>query len=98
MKLWIDDERNPPDNSWIIARTADNAMRLIGTGIFQEISLDHDLGEEKTGYDVICHLEFLLNVKSLMFSFPDVIRCHSANPVGRARIEQAISAIMAKRA
>ena len=40
------------------------------------ISLDHDLGEEKTGYDVV---KFMAEENI----WPSVVKVHSMNPVGR---------------
>lgn len=45
-KLWFDDVRKPPDDSWIWCRTFQSAqavMRIFGNWI-TEASLDHDLG------------------------------------------------------
>lgn len=54
MKLWHDDIRRAPDESWTWARTNDEAKRLLeehapwssshGNDPITEISLDHDLG------------------------------------------------------
>jgi hypothetical protein len=46
VKLWHDDIRLPPDDSWVWARTNEQAKAiLIGTiGFPSECSLDHDLG------------------------------------------------------
>lgn len=50
--------------------------------------LDHDLGEDKTGYDIICWIEendFTGSIKK-----PEIIICVSSNPVGRNKINSAI--------
>ena len=44
MKLWHDDIRRPPDNSWKWARTNEQAKELLASGEVVEASLDHDLG------------------------------------------------------
>lgn len=44
MKLWVDDIRKPPDDSWTVARNVTEAIRILAR--FQrwdEISLDHDI-------------------------------------------------------
>lgn len=48
MKLWVDDERDPPDTNWVVARKPGEAIRLIASPHrkFEEISLDHDDGGE----------------------------------------------------
>lgn len=96
MKLWLDDIREPWRYGyigWTWARTYDEAIALLKTGKITEASLDHDLSfddqmktenfKEKTGYDVICWMEEN-NV------WPKYVECHSANPVGRERIQQVI--------
>ena len=55
VKLFLDDNREPPDDSWTVARTADEAISAInlnrscgfnGPG-FEEMMFDHDLGHCK---------------------------------------------------
>jgi hypothetical protein len=43
-KLYVDDVRNPPDETWEIARTYYDAIRMLGTCEYNTVSLDHDLG------------------------------------------------------
>ena len=93
-KLWLDDIRTPPDETWLWVRSYDEATEAIDSACFDIISLDHDLGvveiggevEAKTGYDVACYLE--QRVFSGEITAPNRILSHSANPVGRRRIEQ----------
>lgn len=50
MKIWIDDIRNAPDESWMVCRTvtsAVNAMHQFSTEI-TEISFDHDISHQVT--------------------------------------------------
>lgn len=83
-KLWIDDVRDAPDDTWMVARTSHFAMRTIALHKPDVISFDHDLGEEEwTGYDIA---KVILNmVYSGMMKCPD-FHVHSANPVGAANI------------
>ena len=95
--LFVDDVRNPPiyfpvDGTYI-ARSYDEAIALLTQHNFHEVSLDHDIasydenGKEKTGYDIALWMaERKQNGKYV----PPVVRCHSANPVGRANIESVI--------
>jgi len=46
MKLWIDDIRNAPDESWTVARTVTSAIKAIAQFQFDEISLDHDISHQ----------------------------------------------------
>jgi len=43
VKLWLDDKRPCPDG-WLHARTALEAMDILGDGEVAEADLDHDLG------------------------------------------------------
>jgi hypothetical protein len=61
------------------------------------LSLDHDLGldsleAERTGYTVLTWLEAEIAHERWPFPLPQ-ITIHSANPVGRARMERAIESI-----
>jgi len=64
---------------WMYARSFDHAVSLIKLNKFDEISLDHDLGTGKTGYDLAKWLT--VNKK-----WPEKVRVHSANPVGKRNI------------
>lgn len=44
MRLWHDDIRRPPDDTWLWARTNEDAKNVLSTFVVEEISLDHDLG------------------------------------------------------
>lgn len=46
MKLFVDDIRTPPDESWTLVRTVTEAIRAIARFDFEEISLDHDISHE----------------------------------------------------
>jgi hypothetical protein len=88
MKLWLDDEREAPPG-WEWARTYDEAVELCISFKFDTVSLDHDLGEEKTGYDFLCFLEDRHHDDSMM----PIILIHTANPVGRQRMQLALASI-----
>lgn len=91
MKLYVDDERPCPDG-WILAKTYQEAIQIIfepGCFAITHLSLDHDLGTEKTGYDIACAIEAGAHARHL----PEIpfMTCHSANPVGKERINKALS-------
>ena len=90
MKLFLDDVRQPPDESWAVARTYAECIRVLKTGAVESLSLDHDLGESRTGYDVACWIEAAVILEGFN---PPKITVHSANPVGRRNIEACIGAI-----
>lgn len=96
MKVWLDDVRDAPDG-WVHVRTPEEAIELLRSGKVEEISLDHDLGlasdeAERTGYDVLRWLEEAVATGAWTFPLPE-IRIHSANPVGKRRMEHAIDSI-----
>jgi hypothetical protein len=87
------------------ARSAARAIELLRTGEVVQVSLDHDLGmdghgqtaagiilvrpveEAGTGYDVAAWIEEQAHAGALP---PMLWAIHSANPVGRERIRQAM--------
>lgn len=90
MKLYLDDERQMPFGFDIHVKSSDEAVALLATNAVTCISLDHDLGDigNGTGYDVACFIErsaYEGTLKQLE------VTIHSANPIGRARMEQAIA-------
>ena len=98
MKLWLDDERPAPDDTWTHVLTASHCIYLLGCRsvfLVTELSLDHDLGDGNgTGYSVACWLE---EEAASGRYVPPVIRIHSANPVGRANMQRAIDSIERRR-
>ena len=46
MKLWVDDIRNAPDETWTVARTINAAINALKMFEFEEISLDHDISHQ----------------------------------------------------
>lgn len=92
MKIWLDDIREPPTEGWKWVKTVAEAKEeLIDFPEVDEVSLDHDLGENQpTGYDLIKWLE--RGTMEVGWNFPK-IRVHSANPVGRKNIEAAVKRI-----
>jgi hypothetical protein len=60
LRLYLDDIRTPVDEDWIVVRNYDefvSQIKLHGLGIFEVISLDHDLGEDAM-------VEYYTNVKN----------------------------------
>lgn len=80
--LLIDDERNLRADD--IARTYQEGIDFLSKNHYSLLLLDHDLGEEKSGYDIMCWLEE--NQEHL----PDKIVCVSSNPPGKKRIDMII--------
>ena len=89
MKIWLDDERPMPEGYDRSVRTAAEAISILNSETATAISLDHDLGETcGTGYEVACFIEEGAFRGTLS---PMDVNIHSANPVGRDRMEQAIN-------
>lgn len=89
MRLFIDDERMPPTDSyeWEIARSSNEAINFITCfGCPEFISFDHDLGDDDTSMIIIHWLiENDLNMPGFIppnFSF----FVHSQNPIGKKNI------------
>jgi len=91
MKIYLDDERTTPEG-WVRAYWPDEVIQLLETEDVQEVSLDHDLGDDDrgTGYDVILWIEEAVFTRG--FIAPK-ISVHSANSSARRKMEQGISSI-----
>ena len=87
--LWIDDIR-PIPNHYIseyhiaIARSYEEAIYELSRFKYHVICLDHDLGEEKTGYDICKYI-----IEHHIWC--DEYRIHTSNPVGRKNMPQLLS-------
>lgn len=89
MKLWIDDLRDPPDSSWRVAKTSEEALSILERHLeeIQVISFDHDLGGNDTSRPVVAWLEELAYCEGYL---PIRTCIHSANPVGREWMEHGL--------
>ena len=87
-KLFIDDLREPQNNSYLIARSSKEAIQIISaTKCPNFISFDHDLGGEDTAMAVV-HFLIEKDLDSLGAFIPENFSfyVHSANPVGKENI------------
>jgi hypothetical protein len=96
VRVYLDDVREAPEG-WTRTFTPEETVELLKTGGVEELSLDHDLGldspeSERTGYTVLTWLESEIAHGRWSFPLPE-ITIHSANPVGRKRMEQAVASI-----
>ncbi|MCP3921097.1 MAG: hypothetical protein GY714_00785 [Desulfobacterales bacterium] len=94
MKVYLDDERDEPEG-WIRVYWPEEAIELLKTGKVEEISLDHDLGDDKhgTGYDVVLWIEEAVITKGFI---PPKMKVHSANSSARLKMEQGIKTIISR--
>jgi hypothetical protein len=88
VKLYVDDLR-PCPQGWDLARNFHEAIVMLSSENYDEVSLDHDIAsfygnKEMTGRDI---LNWLIARKLDGMHTPSVVRVHSANPVGCATME-----------
>lgn len=87
-KLFIDDRRIPPDNSWMLAKTSAKAIEILWSMPFpQEISFDHDLGGDDTAMKVV---NWIIDAwRDGTVTIPDnfTFEVHSSNPPGSDNIK-----------
>jgi hypothetical protein len=102
LKVWHDDIRRPPDNSWIWVRTNQEAMRCISLAFtleapVHEISMDHDLGLHNHDPDVPdADMQMGWDEENDGFELvkwmvehdyvPEIVTIHSWNPDGAKRM------------
>lgn len=106
MKLWLDDERLPPDDTWVWAKTAPDAIEHLKSGVVVEVSLDHDLAAEHYDpamYEGVEAYDALREGFSALTGYdvvkwmaentvwPSVIRVHTMNPAGGLAMRQVIN-------
>jgi len=91
MKVFLDDERETP-LGWKRVYWPEEAIELLKTGQVEEISLDHDLGNDLhgTGYDVILWIEEAVFTSDFK---PPIMKVHSANSSARQKMELGIKSI-----
>ncbi|MFM0009178.1 cyclic-phosphate processing receiver domain-containing protein [Paraburkholderia sediminicola] len=91
MKVFLDDERPTPEG-WERVYWPNEAIQLLATGIVEEISLDHDLGDDTrgTGYDVILWIEEAVALRGFR---PPKIIVHSANSSAGDKMRAGVRAI-----
>jgi len=86
--LWVDDAKPLPDDTWSVARTYDDAWRMLQDYEWDVVHLDHDLGDtqvpERTGYTLLCAME------AGLLRRPKHITIISWNPEGARRMTQVL--------
>jgi len=94
-KLFIDDERFPVTEDWVIVRSSEEAISFVKEfGIPSEISFDHDLGGDDTSREFIKWLTDQL-VENII-SFPEGFsyHVHSQNPIGAKWIKETMDSLI----
>jgi hypothetical protein len=94
MRVYLDDERVTPDG-WIRVYWPEEAIALLEAGQVEEISLDHDLGDDEhgTGYDVVLWIEEAVALRGFK---PPRMFVHSANSSAKEKMLSGIQAIQAR--
>lgn len=98
LALYVDDDpihRNPPKMAgvfWVRAYNFHQAIYFLDRNNFDIVSLDHDIAsfygnKEMTGWDV---LQYLITQKLDGKHVPSQVMVHSANPVGRKKMQEDI--------
>lgn len=92
VKIFLDDERQAPEG-WIRTFSVMETISYLETGEVEEISLDHDLGDDGcigTGYDVVLWIE----EQVVLHGFnPPIIHVHSANSSARDKMLAGVESI-----
>ncbi len=102
IRVWLDDDlvdRAAPDG-WVHVTTAWEAIELLDRGGVVELSLDHDLSDDKEfgrGIDVVNWLGEQQEINDRPLWPRDGISIHSANPSGRESMAKAIKADAGRR-
>lgn len=94
-KLFIDDERFPTTQDWVITRSSQESIDcLLKNGFPSHIAFDHDLGGTDTSMKFISWLIDYMLDNELHFEPDFTWSIHSQNPVGAENIHQIMSAIV----
>lgn len=91
LRVFLDDVRETPEGR-VRCYWPDEVIGLLKTGKVEEVSLDHDLGDDEqgTGYDVITWIEEQVAVNDFE---PPYIVVHSCNSSARIKMGNGIRAI-----
>ncbi len=87
MKIWLDDQREPPDGKWFWCKDSRAFVSRLSLSI-TDASFDFDLGISADGYECA---KLLIQYFKVAGIYPPAMFCHSQNPVGRERIERLIA-------
>lgn len=98
MRLFVDDYRKVPDDSWHLAKTITEAIRILSGPIYSDVvSLDHDIiyREGKHSFSeetfaTVARYIALMPVDRL----PKIVYIHTANPKGAKDIEEILKSIV----
>lgn len=102
LKLFVDDWRNPPDDTWTLIRTISGAVNILVNQDVELLSLDHDIAHELAGQEdaiikkyMACEEKYAV-VATVVTLLPKERRpkkviLHTASPVGAANMKQILT-------
>lgn len=94
-KLFLDDERVPVGDDWVIARSSDEAELLVlQKGFPSEIAFDHDLGGDDTAMNFLRRMQYRFMDREFCIPKGFVFEVHSQNPIGGANIVSLMRALI----
>lgn len=93
LKVYLDDKRSTPDG-YVRAFWPKHVEEFLTQFKIQEVSLDHDLGDDDTGtgYDVVCYLEEKVYFDR-SYDLPE-IKTHTDNSSAREKMWRGINNIL----
>lgn len=100
-RLWLDDIRDAPAG-WVRCYWPDEVIAFLQEGDVDEISLDHDLGDEPASYmePERTGMMVLHALEKMQFDNPDLvlpaIHIHSQNPVAAKRMKEVVRLLEAR--
>lgn len=87
IKVFLDDQRPPYDDSWVVVRTPEEFYAVVnGPNPIDSISFDHDIGDHETGMDLARWFIDQVMDHPDKFNSIELLKIHSANPVGNRNI------------
>lgn len=94
MRVFLDDERETP-KGWTRCYWPDEVIDLLKKNCVEEVSLDHDLGDDSrgTGYDVILWIEKAVVLDGFV---PPKIRIHTSNSSAYVKMKSGVESIERK--
>jgi len=90
MKIWLDDIRPAPEG-WTHILTVEETLAWLQRGEVTHLDLDHDLGYEKTGMDVLVWIEQAIVHPTTLI--PPSLYIHTMNPYAYTQMHNLIEKI-----
>lgn len=100
MRLWVDDQRVPPDDGtdWEVARNVTDAIRILSSSSVEIISLDHDIAVNQSPLHTFSDENFsaVARYLAVMTHPPKLILVHSASRYGTKNIQEILAETTSK--